>query len=362
MKLGDSLGRNRKRRKKKGGGGPPDAAAPTDGHDDEYEVVPVDGQSETLSVGDSTPADDVTPRPDATPADDPTSWSGGEVTLDAVPSSGSGAGYTPPPRRPARSSRLAAFGGHRLWGLVGGLAVVGWFFGYLLATQIVFPAPPPPRDLFDVPDLRGLGLASANERLAGAGLGLGVVDSLQHPTVAAGVVLGQSPLPGQVASPEQEVRVTVSAGPQMRSVPDVRRLDRDRARIVLETSGFVVSFDTVEALEPRGRVVDVSPPPDSVVALPAQVRLVVSTGPPVIVMPLVLGLEQADAEFMLDSLGLVVAGVEEVFRFGRDQGIVVEQQPAADTELERGSAVRLKVGRRGIGPGTMTQGIRRISA
>ena len=63
-------------------------------------------------------------------------------------------------------------------------------------------------------------------------------------------------------------------------------------------------------------------------------------------MPFVLGLEQREAEALLDSLGLVVSEVEEVFRFGRSQGIVVEQAPAADTELERGSSVSLKVGRR----------------
>ena len=39
--------------------------------------------------------------------------------------------------------------------------------------------------------------------------------------------------------------------------------------------------------------------------------------------------------------------IEEVFRFGRDQGIVVEQEPMADTGLQRGAAVRLKVGRQG---------------
>jgi beta-lactam-binding protein with PASTA domain len=43
----------------------------------------------------------------------------------------------------------------------------------------------------------------------------------------------------------------------------------------------------------------------------------------------------------------VVAEVEEVFRFGRDQGRVVEQDPATETELQRGSAVRLTIGRRG---------------
>jgi beta-lactam-binding protein with PASTA domain len=64
-------------------------------------------------------------------------------------------------------------------------------------------------------------------------------------------------------------------------------------------------------------------------------------------MPLVLGLPREEAEAVLDSLGLEVAEVEEVFRFGRDQGIVVEQEPAADTEMTRGSPVRLSVGRRG---------------
>jgi beta-lactam-binding protein with PASTA domain len=230
-----------------------------------------------------------------------------------------------------------------------GLAVAGWFVGYVISTRVVFPAPPPPGDLFEVPDLRGLGLASATERLQGVGLGMGPVDSLQHPSVAAGLVLGQSPIPGQLASPETPIRVTISTGPQLRAVPDVLALDEERARVVLETSGFVVNVDTAESEEPRGRVIGVAPPPDSVVALPAQVRLVVSTGPPVVAMPLVLGLEQAEAEAMLDSLGLVVSDVEEVFRFGRDQGIVVEQEPAADTELQRGSPVRLKVGRRGMG-------------
>ena len=228
-----------------------------------------------------------------------------------------------------------------------GLILGGWLLGYLVSTRVLFPAPPPPKDLFEVPDLRGLGLASARERLAGAGLALGQVDSLQHPSVGDGLILGQSPLPGQVARPETPVRVTISSGPQRRSVPDVLHLDQDRARIVLETSGFVVAIDTAESETPRGKVIDVTPPPDSVVALPAQVRLLVSTGPPLVRMPLVLGLGEDSATALLDSLGLVVPEPEEVFRFGRDQGIVVEQEPVSDTLIQRGTSVHLKVGRRG---------------
>ncbi len=232
---------------------------------------------------------------------------------------------------------------------VAGLALLGWVFGYGFATRVLFPAPPPPGDLFEVPDLKGMGLASASERLAGVGLELGTVDSLQHPSVPAGLVLGQSPLPGQLSRPVNPVRVSISTGPQARSVPDVRGLTEERARIVLETSGFVVNLDTMESEEPRGRVVSVSPAPGAMVALPSEVRVRVSAGPPVVPMPFVLGMERAEAEMLLDSLGLVVSDVEEVFRFGRDQGIVVEQEPAAETELQRGSSVRLTVGRGGRG-------------
>lgn len=316
MKMGDSLGRNRKRRR----GGSSSPPPPLSGD-------PIEGgvASEGLA-----PAGAV-----------------------------SGSGSAVPPRTEVGRSRARSgprstilgerLQGWRLLGVVGGLALFGWLFGYGVATQLFFPAPPPPGDLFQVPDLNGLGMASAVERLSGSGLEIGPVDSLQHPSVPAGIVIGQSPLPTQVARPDTPIRVTVSAGPQTRSIPDVRRLAEERARVVLEASGFVVTVVTAEGEEPRGHVISMSPAQESVVSLPSQVQLVVSAGPPVVTMPDLLMMTQVRATEVLDSLGLEVDEVEEVFRFGRDQGIVVEQDPPVDTRLERGSGVRLKVGRRGIG-------------
>jgi serine/threonine-protein kinase len=233
-----------------------------------------------------------------------------------------------------------------------GIALAGWLVGYLMSTRVIFPAPPPPGDLYEVPDVRGMDLASAREALAAEELELGDVDSLLHPSVPEDVILGQSPLPGQVARPGSPVRVTMSLGPQRRAVPDVAGLNVERARIVLETSGFLIEADSVESEEPRGRVVGVAPAPGSQVVLPGQVRLMVSTGPPVVTMPFVLGLAEEEAVTLLDSLGLIVEQpIEEVFNFGRDQGVVVEQEPASDEELQRGTAVRLKVGRRGLDRG-----------
>lgn len=239
--------------------------------------------------------------------------------------------------------------GRRTWALGAGMIVAGWLVGYLVATRLVFPAPAPPGDLYEVPDLSGLDLNTARERIEGIGLELAGVDSVAHPTRPRSLILGQSPLPGQLALPDSPVRVTVSLGPERRAIPDVVGLLSDRARIVLEASGFVVVVDSTESEEPRGRVIDLDPEPGEEVALPAEVQLMISTGPPLVAMPLVLGMPRADAVAALDSMGLVVSEVEEVFRFGRDQGIVVEQEPAADTELRRGSEVRLSVGQGGDG-------------
>jgi serine/threonine-protein kinase len=134
-------------------------------------------------------------------------------------------------------------------------------------------------------------------------------------------------------------------------VPDVLRLREDWARNVLEASGFTVISDTLESELPRGRVAEIIPEPGTDVALPMEVQLLVSTGPAQIKMPLILGMEQAEAEALIDSVGLVMMGVETRFRFGRDQGRVVEQEPPADSLLDPGSPVRIVVGRRARGRG-----------
>ena len=247
----------------------------------------------------------------------------------------------------ASNGRGGQRGYSRLWFSVLMLALVGWFGGYLITTQFIFPTPPPPGDLFEVPDIRGGGLATARERLMGAGLVLGEIDSLLHPSVPEALIIGQSPLPGQVLRPESQVRVTVSLGPQLRSVPDVLGLTEDRAQVVLASSGFIVSKYTAEADLPRGNGLEVFPPPDTVIPLPAEILMIVSTGPALVAMPVVLGLDREEALILLDSLGLMVSEIEEVFRFGRDQGVVVEQEPASEMELERGTEVHLKVGMSG---------------
>lgn len=235
----------------------------------------------------------------------------------------------------------------RTLGLLGILAVVGFAGGYIISTRVVYPPPPPPGDLSMVPDLTGETPIAAADTLGTVGLALGSIDSLNHPLVPAGLILGQSPLPGQLSLVGDTVRIALSTGPEQRPVPDVLRLRGDRARMVLETSGFVVSVDSVQSDDPRGGVVSMTPEPGTEATIPMDVRLSVSMGPPEFEMPLLLGLPEEEARAACESLGLEVGDVEIRFRFGRDQGLVVEQEPPARTLIQKGSMVRLVVGRRG---------------
>lgn len=264
---------------------------------------------------------------------------------------GQGGGDAPGAFRRSRRRRtgVPAPMSPKTFGWIAGAGVVGLGLGWFVATVILFPAPEPPADVLPVPGFRGVTLEEARTRLEAAGLAVGTVEYLNHPSVDSGAVLGQSPLPGQVAIPGDSVRVTMSLGPERRTVPRVSRLRSDQAVALLEATGFRVRVDSIESREPRGRILTVIPGEGEELTLPGAVNLRVSLGPPAVVMPDLLKLPVNEAQDSLTALGLVVSEVEEVFRFGRDQGRVVSQDPPSGRELERGTAVRLVIGRRSGG-------------
>jgi eukaryotic-like serine/threonine-protein kinase len=149
-------------------------------------------------------------------------------------------------------ARRSLLGVDPRWVLIGlGVLLLGSWGGYLYATQVVFPGAERTASHFEpVPDLRGTSLMEAEQLLEGQRFRMGRVDSIQHPRAQTGVVVGQTPLPGQLLEAEGVVELTLSLGPERRPVPDVTRLRADRAITVLRTTGFEVMVDSVEADEP----------------------------------------------------------------------------------------------------------------
>jgi eukaryotic-like serine/threonine-protein kinase len=245
--------------------------------------------------------------------------------------------------RTRRGGRKASSGpGLRLALLV---LLLGGGIGYFYATQVAFPAEVAVEaELEGVPDLRGAPLDQAQAQLEARGFLLGRVDSIQHPRVEPGAIVGQTPFPDQLLPVGGSVDLTLSLGPERRPVPDVARLRADRALTVLRTTGFEVLVDSVEATLPAGRVLSTDPPAGREVTLPSAIRILVSLGPPRVLVPNLIGMREEEVRILLDSLGLVMEDPEVRSRFDFGSGEVSEQLPLPGEEAPVGSTVRVVIG------------------
>jgi eukaryotic-like serine/threonine-protein kinase len=238
--------------------------------------------------------------------------------------------------RPRRFGALPRF-------LLGGMvvALLAFGFGFIVSSMLWFRGAA--SEVIALPDLRGQTEESARATLRRIGVGLELGPALENPEVEAGRILAQSPLPGEEVSPGAEVRVVMSAGPETRVVPDVRTLRGTQAREQLTRHGFeaVVEERTDDA--PAGRILDIIPSPGSRVALPATVRLVVSTGPPMETVPDVFGMDEGSARRMLEQAGFTVGDVDRDFFSVAPSGVVTDQSPGGGRDAPRGSRVGLVV-------------------
>jgi serine/threonine-protein kinase len=225
------------------------------------------------------------------------------------------------------------------------LAIVCVGLGYLIAARWLFPAPTAPggEKLVELPELVGMESDRARERVADLGLTYEANSEVYHAKAAAGLVLAQSPLPGQLARPGAPVRVTVSLGPQRVTVPDVRGLSERQARIIIEQLGFTTTIVSQDAPVRTGQVLRTSPAAGTELAVPAEVELVVSRGFEVSAVPDLLGRHAEDVDGILEELGLRL-GVVSFDETAIDApGRVIGQTPPAGYNLRSGGRVAIRV-------------------
>ena len=180
----------------------------------------------------------------------------------------------PPPRE---RWRLGLWARYTLW--AAGILIASFAIGYVVAVRVLFP----PQEVLEagivVPSVAGAPVADARRDLEAVGLRLGDVMSLPHPDRAPGIIIAQSPLPGQQLRAGANVDVGISAGRARTTVPDVVGLPERIAIALLSELGFEVDLQRREARALPGNVVATEPAPGEPVFLPARVAMFVSAGP-----------------------------------------------------------------------------------
>jgi beta-lactam-binding protein with PASTA domain len=235
----------------------------------------------------------------------------------------------PPPRRRAWWPWLLL-----LLGLAVALAAALWWFSQ-------DDDPPPSGPAFTtVPWVLGLEVADAREILLDAGF---VVEALRRADDEAprGTVFGQEPEAGTRAADGSTVRIVVSVGRGVTTVPDVVGRSQADAVQALEVAGLRARAERVPSEREPGTVVAQVPRAGVELERGSAVRLNVSGGPGRIVVPDVTGADVGEAVAEIEGVGLR-AETGEVDS-NEPRGTVVTQEPVSGVEVERGAAVRLDV-------------------
>ena len=201
---------------------------------------------------------------------------------------------------------------------------------------------------FPVPPLIGQTLEDAERLLEEADLTLGTVDERPDPDRAEGIVIEQTPSAGVEVGRGTPVNVVVSTGPELVVLPDLTGLSEREAVAALNQLGLRFTFAPEEhsSTVAEGLVIRTDPLPDTEMQSGDTVLLVISQGPAPVAVPNLIGLTPAQAEAILDDIGLalnVSSSTQPVADPGQD-GLVISQVPSVGATVFPGDIVRVTLG------------------
>jgi serine/threonine protein kinase len=159
-----------------------------------------------------------------------------------------------------------------------------------------------------------------------------------------GIVVAQDPKPKTEVDKGSTIDLAVSSGPGQQLVPDVSNFSRTDAIQALNTAGFNVAEDPQpSATVPKGNAIRTSPPANKLIPKGSEVRLFVSSGPPQVTVPSVVGDDRAVASAKLKNAGLNLT--QELVDSSSPKGQVVQQTPGGGTTVDKGTNVAIQISR-----------------
>jgi beta-lactam-binding protein with PASTA domain len=214
----------------------------------------------------------------------------------------------------------------------------------LAFADVTIPVPSPNNT---VPNVIGLTQAAAQQAILQAGLRVGVVTTANSPTIPIGRVIATDPRSGFTLPPNSAVDIVVSLGT---IVPLVTGLDLGEVGVhatalnALDEAGLVgapITFQNSATVAPNV-VISQGIADGTTVEVGTNVALVVSSGPPPVIVLNVVGQTQAAATTALTGQGLTVS-VTFAPSTTVAGGLVISQTPTGGSSAARGSNVALVI-------------------
>lgn len=223
------------------------------------------------------------------------------------------------------------------------VAAGGFLLAYLVVAFLIFPPELVPDDS-KVPQVVGLMYDDAVTRLEAAGFKARVGEERFVELAPKSTVLSQTPPPGSSEPRGAEIVLDVSAGQRQLQVPPVVGLTQALAQDALEKAGLEIGeVRERESQSARGAVLETSPAAGQTVSPSTRIDIVVSSGPPAVEAPDVVGQSYATARTLLEQVGLRVGDVTVDSLSTSIPSTVISQTPAAGSRLAPGSRISLTI-------------------
>jgi serine/threonine-protein kinase len=202
-------------------------------------------------------------------------------------------------------------------------------------------------EMVEVTDVTGQTYSDASHALKADGFKVSK-QTQPDPTVPKDQVISQNPPGGTQAQKGSKVTLIVSSGPSNVSVPSVVNMRQADAQAALSAAGLTSTVKQAPSTAfAAGHVISQSPSAGTSVAPQSNVTITVSTGPPPVDVPNVVGMSEADAEAALQNVGLGFTVQTTPVTDPAQDGIVQSTNPTAGTSVKPGTKVVLSVGNLG---------------
>jgi len=196
---------------------------------------------------------------------------------------------------------------------------------------------------FPVPNLSGSTVAQARAQLASTKLAVGNISHEYSTLVPSGKIISTSPPTGHRVPQGTPVALVVSKGLPPVAVPNVVKHSYDDAAKMLAGVGLKIAQTSQQhsMTVPKGAVISQSPTPGHMTPQGSTVNVVVSEGPPLVLVPNVIDKPIADAIATLKAAGFNYTtykpfGISPLNR-------VASQDPKGGIMAPKGSVVRLGI-------------------
>jgi eukaryotic-like serine/threonine-protein kinase len=194
----------------------------------------------------------------------------------------------------------------------------------------------------DVPSLSGLTPDQARGLLEPRGLLLILDEERPDERAAPGTLIDQRPLAGSRLRRGEDVHAAVAKAVRM---PKLVGMTVDAARDALEQLKLKPGTQTEvpSATAPKGQVLAQNPVPGAEGRPDGTVDLQLSAGPAAQPVPSVVGKSKSGAKDVLEKAGFAVGALHVGSNDDYDSGVVIRQQPPANTPAAPGTKIDLTI-------------------